>query len=204
MIADNDGDRIKSAYEKAMERAEDMIEDTEGSINYERREEIKPKLSRYFQGEIDSDELWQEFSGAEEDELKMAQEMIIESLGLNSSEEEIQKRRQAVLALEDLKDNSQVRTAERALDQVSKVVQQYNSEQERLRSKLKDMMRQQMQDQQQRGQLNGDAVTMQAVQNMDEETRRRIARTREQMENKFQEQWDEVKGQLLDALGLEK
>ncbi|SDL08542.1 hypothetical protein [Halarsenatibacter silvermanii] len=204
MIADNDGDRIKSAYEKAMERAEDMIEDTEGSINYERREEIKPKLSRYFQGGIDSDELWQEFSGAEEDELKMAQEMIIESLGLNSSEEEIEKRRQAVLALEDLKDSSQVRTAERALDQASKVVQQYNSEQERLRSKLKDMMRQQMQDQQQRGQLNGDAVTMQAVQNMDEETRRRIARTREQMENKFQEQWDEVKGQLLDALGLEK
>ncbi len=203
MNVNKDSDRIKSAYEKAMERAEEMTGDEEASVDYERREAVKPIVSRFFRGEIDSDELWQEFQGKNEEELRAAQQMIIDTLGLNSSEEEIDKRREGLMALEDHKKSPAVSTVERSMDQISKVIDQYNSEQERLREKLKDMLRRQMQQQQQQGQLNGNGGPMQMVQHLDEDTRRRIAQTREQMENKFQQQWEEVRGQLLEALGLE-
>lgn len=206
MNVNNDGDRIKSAYEKAMERAEEMTEETEGEggVDYARREEIKPILSKFFRDEIDSDELWQEFSQKGEAELKAAQEMIINTLGLNSNDKEIEKRKQGLLALEDLKGNSQVSSVERTMDEVSRVVQQYNTEQERLRDKLKDMLQRQMQQQQQQGQMNANGGPMQMVQHLDEETRRRIAQTREQMEEKFQNQWDQVKSKLMSALDLEQ
>ncbi len=204
MNVNNDDDRIKSAYEKAMERAEEMTEDTESEVDFARREEIKPILSKFFRDEIDSDELWQEFSGREEAELKAAQEMIIDTLGLNSNDREIEKRKQGIMALEDLKDSSQVSSVERTMEEVSRVVQQYNTEQERLRDKLKDMLQRQMQQQQQQGQLNANGGPMQMVQHLDEETRRRIAQTREQMEEKFQNQWDQVKDKLMNALGLEQ
>ncbi len=202
MNVNNEGDRIKSAYEKAMERAEEMAEDTDSGVDYARREEIKPILSKFFREEIDSDELWQEFSEKGEDELKTAQKMIIDTLGLNSNDEEIEKRKQGLLALEDLKGNAQVSSVERTMDEVSRVIQQYNTEQERLRDKLKDMLQRQMQ--QQQGQMNANGGPMQMAQHLDEETRRRIAQTREQMEEKFQEQWDQVKNKLMSALDLEQ
>ncbi len=203
MNVNQDSDRIKSAYEKAMERAEEMIDDTEDSISYERREEIKPILGKFFREEIASEDLWQKFEEYNEKDLKTAQKMIIDSLGLNSSDSEIEKRKQGLLALEDLKENSRVSVVERVMDNVSRVVDQYNTEQERLRDKLENMLRKHMQQQQQSGQMNASGNPMQVVQHLDEDTRRRIARTREQMEEKFQQQWEEVREELEDALGLE-
>ncbi len=195
-------DRIKSAYEIAMERAEQM--EAEGdAANLERQEEIKPVLGKFFQGKIDADELWQEFKDKEESWLQEAQRLMIDSLGLNSNLAEVNLRKEGLLALENLKDSPEVSALERIMTEVENLVDKYEQEQERLKERLERMIRNNTSREMRPMQTEDGNTVMQMVESMDEDTKRQVIKSRQQLEKKFQQQWDKTKQQLFSRIGLD-
>ncbi len=195
-------DKIKSAYEIAMERA-DRLQDEGNAENLERQERIKPILGKYFQGKIDAEKLWEEFKDKEESWLLEAQRLMIDSLGLNSNLQEVELRKEGLLALENLKEQPDVSGMEKIMDDVKKMVEQYDAEQEKLRERLERMIRNNTSREMRPMQTQDGRTVMQMVENMDEDTRRQVVKSRQQMEKKFQQHWKSLKKQLFARIGLE-
>ena len=184
------GDRIKSSYEIAMERAEkiDVDADTE---KLDLRSEIRPILSKFFQDKIDADGLWEEFKDSEEERLSEAQRMIVSSLGLNSNQPEIKLRKEGLMAIEDLKEESKHSELDQLMAKVSQTVQQYNQEQEQLQKKLENMLRQAASAS---GQQPEDM--MELLGNLDENTQRQLQQARQEIEERFKEEWESLEDKL--------
>ncbi|MFW5789815.1 MAG: hypothetical protein ACOCQF_00485 [Halanaerobiaceae bacterium] len=184
------GDRIKSSYEIAMERAEkiDIDADTE---KLDLRSEIRPILSKFFQGKIDADGLWEEFKESEGKRLAEAQRMIVSSLGLNSNQQEIKLRKEGLMAIENLKEEPKPSELEQLMAKVSQVVQQYNQEQEQLQRKLENMLRQ-------AASTNGQQPqdVMELLGNLDENTQRQLQQARQEIEERFKEEWESLEEKL--------
>ncbi len=195
-------DKIKSAYEIAMERA-DRLQDEGNAENLERQERIKPILGKYFQGKIDAEKLWEEVKDKEESWLLEAQRLMIDSLGLNSNLQEVELRKEGLLALENLKEQPDVSGMEKIMDDVKKMVEQYDAEQEKLRERLERMIRNNTSREMRPMQTQDGRTVMQMVENMDEDTRRQVVKSRQQMEKKFQQHWKSLKKQLFARIGLE-
>ncbi|MFN2362764.1 MAG: hypothetical protein ABR596_00580 [Halarsenatibacteraceae bacterium] len=184
------GDRIKSSYEIAMERAEKIDVDTD-TEKLDLRSEIRPVLSKFFQDKIDADGLWEEFKDSEEERLAEAQRMIVSSLGLNSNQEEIKLRKEGLMALEDLKEEAKPSELDQLMAKVSQVVQQYNQEQEQLQRKLENMLRQAAST---NGQQPNDV--MELLGNLDENTQRQLQQARQEIEERFKEEWESLEEKL--------
>ena len=184
------GDRIKSSYEIAMERAEkiDVDADTE---KLDLRSEIRPILSKFFQDKIDADGLWEEFKDSEEERLSEAQRMIVSSLGLNSNQPEIKLRKEGLMAIEDLKEESKPSELDQLMAKVGQTVQQYNQEQEQLQKKLENMLRQAASAS---GQQPEDM--MELLGNLDENTQRQLQQARQEIEERFKEEWESLEDKL--------
>ncbi|MBF8437812.1 hypothetical protein I0Q91_12010 [Halanaerobiaceae bacterium Z-7014] len=184
------GDRIKSSYEIAMERAEkiDVDADTE---KLDLRSEIRPILSKFFQDKIDADGLWEEFKDSEAERLAEAQRMIVSSLGLNSNQQEIKLRKEGLMAIEDLKEDPNPSELDQLMAKVSQTVQQYNQEQEQLQRKLESMLRQ-------AAGANGQQPqdVMELLGNLDENTQRQLQQARQEIEERFKEEWESLEERL--------
>ena len=64
---------MKSAYEKAMERADEVYGTSDKEVNsLEIREELKKIMAPYFKEEMDAEELWHELKDKNKDYLKEA------------------------------------------------------------------------------------------------------------------------------------
>ncbi len=184
------GDRIKSSYEIAMERAEKLDVDT-NTEKLDLRSEIRPILSKFFQDKIDADGLWEEFKDSEEDRLAEAQRMIVSSLGLNSNQQEIKLRKEGLMAIEDLKEEPNPSELDQLMAKVDQVVQQYNQEQEQLQRKIENMLRQAAST---NGQQPNDV--MELLGNLDENTQRQLQQARQEIEERFKEEWESLEEKL--------
>ncbi|MGM0420264.1 MAG: hypothetical protein ACQEQG_04645 [Bacillota bacterium] len=188
------GDRIKSAYEIARERA-DRLETEADAGKLDLQSEIKPILGDFFQGKLRAEGLYEKFSDSETARIAEAQRLIVSSLGLNSSEEEIELREQGLLALEEIKDSPEMDNLKNLLVQVQQLVRQYHQEQEQLQNKLENMLRQ-------AAGSSGQAPSnlMELVGNLDEGTRQQLQQARQQMEERFQQQWEALQEELINAV----
>lgn len=188
------GDRIKSAYEIARERA-DRLETEADAGKLDLQSEIKPILGDFFQGKLRAEGLYEKFSDSETARIAEAQRLIVSSLGLNSSEEEIELREQGLLALEEIKDSPEMDNLKNLLVQVQQLVKQYHQEQEQLQNKLENMLRQ-------AAGSSGQAPSnlMELVGNLDEGTRQQLQQARQQMEERFQQQWEALQEELINAV----
>lgn len=184
------GDRIKSSYEIAMERAEKIDLDTD-TEKLDLRSEIRPILSKFFQDKIDAEGLWEEFKDSEEKRLAEAQRMIVSSLGLNSNQQEIKLRKEGLMAIEDLKEDPKPSELDQLMAKVGQVVQQYNQEQEQLQRKLENML-------QQAASANGQQPNdvMELLGNLDENTQRQLQQARQEIEERFKEEWESLEDKL--------
>ena len=173
-----------------MERAEkiDVDADTE---KLDLRSEIRPILSKFFQDKIDADGLWEEFKDSEEERLSEAQRMIVSSLGLNSNQPEIKLRKEGLMAIEDLKEESKPSELDQLMAKVGQTVQQYNQEQEQLQKKLENMLRQAASAS---GQQPEDM--MELLGNLDENTQRQLQQARQEIEERFKEEWESLEDKL--------
>lgn len=139
---------MKSAYEIAMERADEVYKKDNNEPNsLEIREEIKDIMAPFFKEEINTESLWKELKGKKIEYLKEAQLMLIESIGLRNSSEQIKRRKKAVVAVESLKESGKTTFFENQFNQAQSLQQQYQTQKKQLDQQVKQHLEQAQQGQ---------------------------------------------------------
>lgn len=129
---------MKSAYEIAMERADKVYAGESGKENsLEIRDQLKETMASFFKAEIDAEDIWHKLKDERPAVLREAQLMLIESIGLRNSTEQIKRRQQAVVAIESLKEDSRSSFFEQSFTQAQSLQQQYQSQKEQLDQQVK-------------------------------------------------------------------
>lgn len=130
--------KVKSAFEKAMEKAAGIGELTpEEKERIKDQEKVKSILAEFYKGQIDRDGLWQKLKGVKLFLLKEAQQHLVDSLGLGSTPEEFQLRRDGILAIENLKEKKHVPAIEQTLNSIKILQKEYQEGKERAAEELK-------------------------------------------------------------------
>lgn len=118
--------RVKTAFEKAMEKIEEIEVLTPQERERLRDEErLKALLADFYRAKVSREELW---SGMKDYSLTLkvdAQRMMAESIRLGSSEHEYRLRRDGILAIESLKENQNTSALETHLNTVERLQRDY-------------------------------------------------------------------------------
>jgi uncharacterized protein YlzI (FlbEa/FlbD family) len=125
------GEKIKTALEIAMEKAErlsDLSNKEKEKINIKKK--VEPMLAKFFKNEIDPDGLWKKFKEEKKEILEQAQVSIINSLTMGLSSDEIKRRKNAILALENLKKNPDAVYVEKYLNSLEDINSRAGKERE--------------------------------------------------------------------------
>ncbi|MGM0500253.1 MAG: hypothetical protein ACQERL_08615 [Bacillota bacterium] len=134
---------MKSAYEKAMERADEVYGANDSNVNsLEIREELKKIMAPFFKEEMDAEALWHKLEDKKEAYLKEAQLMLIESIGLRNSSEQIKRRKEAVVAVESLKTSENSSFFEKQFTQAQSLQQQYQTQKKQLDEQVQQHLEQ--------------------------------------------------------------
>lgn len=119
--------RLKTAYEIALERANSL--DKELSAEEKalfQREKLKPLLADFYREKIGPDQLWEELKKEEDPELYLqAQLLLLESIGLQTAATELQRRKEAILAVEALRGGERSPLIERLLEGLVEIQENY-------------------------------------------------------------------------------
>jgi DNA anti-recombination protein RmuC len=115
-----------------MERAEELYEDDDGDNSLEIRENLKDIMGPFFKAKMNAEELWDELKNADETVLAEAQLMLVESIGLRNSTDQIKRRKEAVVALESLRETENSSYFEKAFTQAQSLQQQYETQKKQL------------------------------------------------------------------------
>ena len=130
--------KVKSAFEKAMEKAAGIGELTpEEKERIKDQEKVKSILTEFYKGQIDRDGLWQKLKGVKPFFLKEAQEHLVDSLGLGSTPEEFQLRKDGILAIENLKEKKHIPAIEHTLNSIKTLQEEYREGKERAVDELR-------------------------------------------------------------------
>ena len=130
---------VKSAYEKAMEKAAgigELTPEEKEAINDQ--EKIKAILTAYYKGQIDRDGLWQKLKGSKPSLLKETQKYLVDSLGLGSTTEEFRQRKEGIVAIETLKVKQNVSAIEQTLNSMKALQEEYQEGKERAEEELRE------------------------------------------------------------------
>jgi len=87
-------------------------------------------LAKFFKNEIDPDGLWKKFKEEKKEILEQAQVSIINSLTMGLSSDEIKRRKNAILALENLKKNPDAVYVEKYLNSLEDINSRAGKERE--------------------------------------------------------------------------
>src|SRR4030065_226828 len=118
--------KVKSAFEKAMEKAAAIGELTpEEKERIRNQEKLKSILTEFYKGQIDRDGLRQKLKGSKPFLLKEAQQYLVDSLGLGSTPEEFQQRKEGILAIETLKVKQNVPAIEQRVNLLKVLQKEY-------------------------------------------------------------------------------
>jgi hypothetical protein len=118
--------RVKSALEIALEKADKV-----GVLSPEEKEKMQDEakiaeiLKDFFQGRIDSNSLWQKLRGSKPSVLRMAQMALIDSISINSLQEQMESRQKGILAIETLKDRQNTVVIESSLKALAVIKKEY-------------------------------------------------------------------------------
>jgi hypothetical protein len=125
--------RVKNALEIALEKAGKI-----GELSREERERIEDKertefvLKEFYRGKLDSNGLWQRLKGSKASSLKMAQLSLLATLALGNLEEEFVLRKQAIVAIETLKERPNTAVIEAGLNGVAALQKEYYAMKEKV------------------------------------------------------------------------
>ncbi|MEW6068022.1 MAG: hypothetical protein AB1610_07010 [Nitrospirota bacterium] len=131
-------EKIKSAFEKAMEKAEGI-----GKLTSEEKEKIRDQetikslLSDFYKGKLDRDGLWHKLKGSSPLLLKEAQQLLVASLRMGNTHEEFQQRKDGILAIETLKDKKRTQVIEQILNSIERLQKEYHTGKKRAVDELK-------------------------------------------------------------------
>ena len=110
------GDKIKTAIEIAMEKAALLDElSPEEKEALQNKKKLEPIMVDFYRMKIGPDELWKKFKNDNASMLSEVQLNLADSLKFGMADEEIQRRKKAILALETLKPENKTVTIEQNL-----------------------------------------------------------------------------------------
>jgi hypothetical protein len=130
--------KVKSAFEKAMEKIAEIGELTqEEKEKIKDQEEVKSVLAEFYKGQLDRNGLWQKLKGSKPSLLKEVQQHLINSFGLGSTPEEFQQRKDGILAIETLKEKQNVSAIENTLNAIKVLQKEFQEGKERAAEELR-------------------------------------------------------------------
>lgn len=121
--------RLKTAYEIALERAKSL----DGDLSKEEkslflREKLKPLLADFYRSKIGPEDLWQELKKEEDQDLcREVQLMLLRSMGLQTTAEDLQRRKEGILAVESLLGGEKSPLIEQVIEEIREVQENYRS-----------------------------------------------------------------------------
>ncbi len=131
-------EKIKTAIEIAMEKASMVGELTpEEKEKIENAKKLKPLMAKFYKGKISADGLWKSLKGSNLSLLKEAQLNLIESIRLENSHAEFEKRKKGILAIEALKENQNMPIVEQNLNFIVDLQKRAKEEKEQAYSSFK-------------------------------------------------------------------
>ncbi|MCD6568454.1 MAG: hypothetical protein J7K94_06965 [Dehalococcoidia bacterium] len=111
--------------------------------------ELEGILSRYFRGDLSSEDLWKELKALKEQRgesvVEETQGKLVDTLRLQMNQEDFEQRRSAVLALETVKVEGKYTALEPVLNSIAALRQQYKQQKEKVYEQLKTAMQGQLQ-----------------------------------------------------------
>lgn len=118
-----------------------------GALSEEERERLEQSndvdslLAEYFSGELDTDGLWKRLKGLKqqgsESILRETQTRLVDTLRLRMGQEDLEQRRDAILAIETMKAEGKYGTLEAALDSIKAIRHEYLQGKQQAYDKLK-------------------------------------------------------------------
>lgn len=129
---------VKSAFEKAMEKIKEIQGlDPEEKKEMKDRERMRSVLAAFYKGDLKRDGIWEKLKGTRPALLKEAQENMVDSLRMGSMPEELQKKKDGILAIEALKEKQNMSAIENSLSSVERVQREYIDIRERAVEELR-------------------------------------------------------------------
>lgn len=182
--------KVKSALEKAMEKAAEIGELTpEEKEKIEDQGKIKSILTEFYKGQIDRDGLWQKLKGSKPTLLKEAQQYLINSLGLAGAPEEFQQRKEGILAIETLKAKQNVSAIEQTLNSVRVLQKEYQDGKDRAEEELREAIESNPQLRVRPVRTSDGRTVLQAAYSVDEAVQARLSEFMSQHEDKYSQKF---------------
>ena len=182
--------KVKSALEKAMEKAAEIGELTpEEKEKMEDQGKIKSILTEFYKGQIDRDGLWQKLKGSKPTLLKEAQQYLINSLGLAGAPEEFQQRKEGILAIETLKAKQNVSAIEQTLNSVRVLQKEYQDGKDRAEEELREAIESNPQLRVRPVRTPDGRTVLQAAYSVDEAVQARLSEFMSQHEDKYSQKF---------------
>jgi hypothetical protein len=182
--------KVKSAFEKAMEKAAEIGELTpEEKERMRNQEKIKSILTEFYKGQIDRDGLWQKLKGSNPSLLKEAQQYLVHSLGLGSTPEEFQQRKEGILAIETLKVKQNVPAIEQTLNSVKVLQKEYQDGKDKAEEELREAIEQNPQLRLRPVRTPDGRTVLQAAYSVDEAVQARLSEFMSQHEEKYNQKF---------------
>lgn len=128
---------VKSALELALEKADKIgVLSAEEKALMQDEAKITEILREFFLGKIDSNGLWKKFRGGKPELLRSAQMSLIDTLSLNGMPEELQSKKEGILAIETLKEQPNTVVIESSLQAIEVLRKEYEGMKEQIAADL--------------------------------------------------------------------
>jgi hypothetical protein len=188
---------VKSAFEKAMEKAAGIAEFTpEEREEMKEREKIKSLLSSFYKGDLTKDGLWQRLKGSRPNLLREAQLSLADSIRLGSTPEAIQQRKEGILAIEALKDKKNLSVIEHTISSIELLQKQYHEGKERAVEELRAAMEENPQLRLRPVRTPNGKTVLQAALSVDEAVQARLSEFLAEHEERFEKAYMKAVGKL--------
>jgi hypothetical protein len=182
--------KVKSALEIALEKAGSIASLTEEEKERAQAEErLMSILREFYQGRFDSGGLWHRLKGSSHHILRDAQLNLINTIGIGISPEDMQARKQAILAVETLKERQNTAVIEADLSSIEALLKEYQEMKEKAVEDLKRQMEMQPQLRMRPVRTPDGKTVMQMMVSVDEAVKVRLSEFLSEQEEHFNEEF---------------
>ena len=191
---------VKSALEIALEKADKI-----GSLSAEEKERMKAEenvmgiLRDLYQGRTDANGLWQRLKGVTPSLLKMAQVNIIDTLGLGGIMEDFFLKKQAILAVETLKEKPDTAMIESGLHALEQLKKEFEEMKEQVAKDLQKEVEQNPRMRMQPVTMPDGRTVMQVTASVDEAVKTRLDEYLSEHEGQYNNDFLRIIGAVKDA-----
>jgi serine/threonine protein kinase len=192
---------IKSALEIALEKSKKIDKLSPEEMNeIKQQERIDNILANYYKDQIESDDLWQHLKDVPNQFLIMAQNNFLQSLTFQSNDYEFKKRKDGILAIENLKKNNQSANIELYLEQLKNTQDEFQKNKEQVLKNLREELEKDPQKRLQTVQQGNQIVVKQLSLEEALEQNQQLKQKLNQLEEQFKRKFNMVKEKLIEIV----